>query len=112
MSRERAPRRRVFATFIAAFIGPGIAAPQAQAHDWYPMECCHATDCAPVDSTTYIVPTGDGIPQMVVTSKHGTAVVSQNFPRQESKDNRMHICMRRMPNGSMRVLCLFMPPAM
>ena len=110
MALGRAPRRVLFGGF-ALPLGLIAHASQTQAHDWYPLECCHSMDCAPVENTAYIVPAGGGVPQMVVTSKHGTAVVAQNFPRQESKDNRMHICMRRMPNGSMRVLCLFMPPS-
>jgi hypothetical protein len=87
--------------------GVGIA----QAHDWYPIECCHATDCAPVESVSQFVPTGGGAPQFVVTSKHGTAIIPRDLPRQTSKDNRMHVCMRSL-NGSMYVLCLFIPPSM
>jgi hypothetical protein len=37
--------------------------------------------------------------------------VPANFPRRESKDNQMHACMRRTAEGSMRLLCIFMPPA-
>jgi len=101
----------VLAGGIALASGLFALSPDVQSHDWYPMECCHSTDCAPVDSTAQLIPMGGGIPQMVVTSKHGTAIISQNFPRQASKDNRMHVCMRRMPNGTMQVLCLFIPPS-
>jgi hypothetical protein len=95
----------VAAAALAA--GAGIA----QAHDWYPVECCHATDCAPVDAVGQFVPTGGGIPQLVVTSRHGTAIVPQNVPRQASKDGRMHVCMRSL-RGTMYVLCIFIPPSM
>jgi hypothetical protein len=55
---------------------------------------------------------------MAVTTKHGNVVVPADFPRRESKDHRMHACMR--PSGPastdqarpMRLICIFMPPAM
>ena len=46
---------------------------------------------------------------MLVTTKHGSVVVPANFPRRESKDNRMHACMRPAPSGGMRLICIFMP---
>jgi hypothetical protein len=94
-------------TAAAFWVGVGAV----RAHDWYPVECCHSIDCAPVDSVGQIVPTGGGVPQLVVTSKHGTAVVPQDLPRRPSKDNRMHVCMRSL-NGITYVLCLFVPPSM
>jgi hypothetical protein len=92
----------------------------AAAHDWYPLECCHEQDCAPVDRAE-IVPTPTtsdpsgapaSMPAMVVTTKYGTVTVPANFPRRESKDHRMHACM--MPNGlgQMQLICIFMPPSM
>ena len=97
--------------FMAALFAYTTGVGSARAHDWYPIECCHAIDCAPVESVGQIVPTGGGVPQLVVTSKHGTAIVPQDLPRQTSKDNRMHVCMRYL-NGTMSVLCLFVPPTM
>ena len=100
------------------------AAPGA-AHEWYPLECCHAVDCAPVDkveivalspvsdvltATTEAAPSLPG--SMLVTTKHGTALVPANFPRRDSKDNRMHACMRPGDGGAMRLICIFLPPAM
>ena len=84
----------------------------ARAHDWYPMECCHATDCAPVEKTAWLVPTSGAARQLIVTSKHGTAIVPQTLPVRESRDNRMHVCMRPSLYGGMGVICLFVPPAM
>ena len=77
----------------------------AHAHDWYPMECCHGMDCAPVDRVDMLTP--DGI---TVTSRHGTAVIPENLPRRESRDNRMHVCMPPGRQGRMRVICVFVPP--
>jgi hypothetical protein len=83
----------------------------ATAHGWYPRECCHDTDCAPVESILPLVPMGGGTLQLIVTSKHGRAIVPQDFPMRESKDSRMHVCMKRYDAlGEMEVNCLFIPP--
>jgi hypothetical protein len=96
---------------VVALIGIGLFAIPVRAHDWYPMECCHAMDCAPVESSAFTQPMNvGGLPQMVVTTKHGTVVVPQNFPRRQSKDHLMHVCMRPGENGTMRLICLFDPP--
>ena len=84
----------------------GTNAAAAIAHDWYPMECCHGMDCAPVDHVDMSGPGG-----MTVTSRHGTAVIPENMPRRESLDQRMHVCMQPSSFGRMRVICVFIPPA-
>ncbi len=104
--------------WLLAFL---LAASPAAAHDWYPMECCHEQDCAPVDRTE-VVPTPTtatpngltavGQSTLMVTTKHGTALVPANFPRRESKDSRMHACMMPGADGQMQLICIFMPPAM
>ena len=104
-----------------------VATPAA-AHDWYPMECCHAMDCAPVErvemipgpAITSLLGTpaqANALGAMLVTTKHGSVVVPANFPRRESKDSRMHACMRQTFNHKtlvteMRLICIFLPPAM
>jgi hypothetical protein len=95
-----------------------VATP-ASAHDWYPIECCHSMDCAPVDKVEMLpgppLASAFGGPVtlggMLVTTKHGTVAVPENFPRRESKDNRMHACMRPAEGGKMRLICIFMPPS-
>jgi hypothetical protein len=96
-----------------------LAATPAAAHDWYPLECCHHLDCAPVDKVE-IVPTPaaadpDGAsgkpPAMMVTTRHGSVLVPANFPRRESKDHRMHACMMPGEGGKMRLICIFLPPS-
>jgi hypothetical protein len=77
----------------------------AGAHDWYPIECCSGYDCAPVDQAE--LREGD---TLVVTSKHGTGIVPASMTRRESKDHRMHVCMRKSWDGQMRVICVFLPP--
>jgi hypothetical protein len=79
-------------------------------HDWYPKVCCHDMDCAPIESIVRLVPAGGGAAQLIVTSKHGKAIVRQDFPVRESKDSRMHVCMRRHDSGDLDVICLFVPP--
>jgi hypothetical protein len=64
----------------------------AWAHGWYPKECCHEMDCAPVERIVRLVPTASGLPQLIVTSKHGTAIIPHDYPVRESKDGRMHVC--------------------
>jgi hypothetical protein len=64
-------------------------------------------DCAPVDRAE--LQQGD---TLVVTSKHGTGIVPASMTRRESKDNKMHVCMRPVRDGEMRVICVFLPPAM
>jgi hypothetical protein len=97
------------------------AATPAAAHDWYPMECCHEMDCAPVDHAEIVPRPIQGDPKgdandapatMIVTTKHGTVMVPGNFPRRESKDHRMHACMMPGASGKMQLICIFMPPAM
>lgn len=87
--------------FLSCFV---IATP-AIAHDWYPIECCQGMDCAPVEHAE--VQEGS---TLVVTSRHGTGVVPASMPRRESKDNKMHVCMRPTGNGQMRIICVFLPP--
>jgi hypothetical protein len=93
-------------------LGLGLAVPltlimpaPAGAHDWYPIECCSGYDCAPVDQAE--LQEGD---TLVVTSKHGTGIVPAAMTRRESKDHRMHVCMRKSWDGQMRVICVFLPP--
>jgi hypothetical protein len=101
------------------------AATPAAAHDWYPIECCHGMDCAAVEKVEMISPPAlasmfsapaQAAPAqtgaMLVTTKHGSVIVPANFPRRESKDGRMHACMRPAEGGNMRLLCIFLPPAM
>jgi hypothetical protein len=88
---------------------PGLGTPGG-AHDWYREECCRAKDCAPVESWALAhTIQGKSLPQLSVTTKHGTAMVPRDLPRHESKDNRMHACMRGW--GSVKqVVCIFFPP--
>lgn len=96
---------------VSALACTAILAP-ASGHGWYPKECCHDMDCAPVDNIAWLVPTGGAAPQIIVTTKHGKAILRPNFSARESKDSRAHVCMRRFDTGDMEVICLFLPPGM
>jgi hypothetical protein len=95
---------RTIVSALLLAIATSVATP-ASAHDWYPIECCHGMDCAPVDKVEMQEGTS-----LVVTSRHGTAVVPATMPRRESKDSRMHVCMRPSSSGGMRIICVFLPP--
>jgi hypothetical protein len=100
-----------FLLFIGATVvlWPGIQS--ADAHDWYPIECCHGMDCAPVDKVEVATPvSANAATPMVVTTKFGSVMVPPDFPRRESQDNRMHACMRQGATGRMHLLCIFLPP--
>lgn len=84
----------------------------ASAHDWYPVECCNGGDCEPVESVMRIYPPGGGMPQLLVTTKRGSTLLPANFPVRQSKDSRMHICVRGTEYGRDDVKCFFMPPSM
>lgn len=110
--------------FLAALLAAAtlVAIGPAVAHEWYPMECCSGLDCAPVEKVEMLP--GPSIASMLsspahasalggmlVTTMHGSVVVPADFPRRESKDHRMHACMRRAPTGGMQLICIFFPPA-
>jgi hypothetical protein len=126
-------RNRLIWTILAAAFAAAVSlaavillGTRAHAHDWYPLECCHSIECAPVDHVKVVAgavyyadkPQQQPIPPsvMIVTTKKGTAVVPPDLPRRESKDNRMHACMRTIwTNGvapTTEVTCIFLPPAL
>ena len=75
MRRKRDQRLSRVAWF-ALLIGIPVFSNQVNSHDWYPLECCHALDCAPVESVEILTPaSADGLPAMVVTTKSGTVIV-------------------------------------
>jgi hypothetical protein len=83
-----------------------VLVPPASAHQWYSRECCGEMDCAPVEHVD-VLPDG----ALRVTSRIGTTVVPANFPRQESPDQNMHVCMVRYSHfDDMRPVCFFVPP--
>jgi len=93
---------------VIGFIAGTCLIPAAVAHDWYPRECCSDQDCAPVERSESL-PDGS----LRLTSRVGTTVVPAAFPRQQSPDGQVHICMVRYSHfDEMRPVCLFVPQAM
>ena len=95
----------VFVSLSAVAIALFMSLSQAPAHSWYPVECCSGYDCAPVDKA---VASGDG--SLSVTTIHGSAMVPPSMRRRDSRDNRMHACIRPDAAGVPRVICIFLPP--
>lgn len=100
-------------TTIYLLAALALAAP-ATGHSFYAMECCSGQDCAPVDKVEVVAgatffggqPMSAVPPSvMIVTTRHGTVVVPQNFKTRESPDGQMHACIH---NG--KLLCLYLPP--
>lgn len=92
-----------------------IFAVPALAHDrpFYKMECCSGMDCAPVDKVEFLQPKQTGMlgistpmpSVMVVTTKHGTAIVPPDLPRRASQDGRLHACIH-----AGHLICIYIPP--
>jgi hypothetical protein len=89
----------------------GLTVAFAAAHSWYPSECCHDVDCAPVESISQVQPADGSAPLLRVTSSVGTIVIPAGFPARHSKDHRMHICLSYDEFGSRALLCWFVPPS-
>jgi hypothetical protein len=95
---------------LAILAAAALVAP-VNGHDWYPKDCCHDMDCAPVESATRLTAAPGRSPQLVVISKHGRAVIGDGVSIRASKDSRMHVCMKRYDAlGEMVANCLFIPP--
>jgi hypothetical protein len=80
----------------------------AQAHDWYPLECCGRNDCRPARSTE-----GDGRGGMTVIVGDLRIGIPEGFDRRPSPDGRIHVCFRTYPETDGHVIvtpiCLFLP---
>ena len=84
----------------------------AHAHSWYPKDCCHDEDCAPVEALAWVTPADAEQPRLVVTTARGQAIIPYGFPVKPSQDSRMHVCMMYDHFGEMTVVCVFMPANM
>lgn len=75
-------------TVIAFFL---MFAADAQSHSWYPFNCCHHRDCAPITKWQSI-PGG-----AIVTTEHGTFTLTNEWIRensQPSEDWDSHLCVK------------------
>lgn len=70
----------------------------AQAHDWYPQECCHDRDCRPVIARP--VPGGWEV--------EGWGFISETNPKvRSSQDGRFHLCASQVIEDFL--FCFFKP---
>ena len=80
--------------------------PQARAHYFYPVDCCSGNDCAPVQSMALVSPE-----YWAITSVQGTVFFPVAKETRQSEDGQAHVCMMKNPEtGTMKPLCLFLPP--
>jgi hypothetical protein len=94
------------AVVAVAAVFPALS---AGARSWYPDTCVAVDLCAPVDNVSWQTPADGGTPQLFISSPHGKAFVSKNFPVKRSKDGRVHVCLRYDPFGDLEVTCLLVP---
>ena len=80
----------------------------AHTHSWYPRECCSGEDCAPVEHIERVPGTG----RLLITSRHGKAILGEASQRRESPDGRAHVCMRADEFGAIWIVCFFAPRSM
>jgi hypothetical protein len=92
--------------FTVATVAPALS---GGARPWYPDACVAIDLCAPVNSVAWLMPVGVSRPHLAISSRHGEAFVPKNFPAQESKDERIHVCLRYDPFGDLEVTCLLVP---
>ena len=96
-------RRIAFAAASIALLAPPV---DAQAHDWYPLECCSDRDCAPADT---VERRDDG--SYLVTSRGMSAVIPADYTRwRRSPDGRIHVCIRKLRSGAEYLVCAFRGP--
>ena len=97
----------MLAALILGFAA-AVGAISAEARSWYPAQCATVDYCAPVQSAL-IISIDNGAPQLLVASDRGRVIVPKDFPIQLSDDERLHVCLRYDPFGSLEVTCLFVP---
>lgn len=90
-----------FAALIASVI-------DAEAHSWYPRECCGSFDCVPADSITH-EPGG----KFVIVG-HTRIPIPKDFVPRSSPDGRIHVCFSTSAGElygepTYVVLCLYLP---
>jgi hypothetical protein len=82
------------------------ACSSADAHDWYPRECCSNRDCAPADA---VQRREDG--SYLVTSRGMSVVIPADYARwRQSPDGRVHVCIRKLRSGAEYLICAFRGP--
>jgi hypothetical protein len=97
---------RGFQTFICAILVGIGAAHVANAHSWYPKECCSNDDCMPADGISR-----DARGDTIVIVGRRRIWVPRGLVKRPSPDNRIHVCFGVDESNTLVAVCLFMPPA-
>ena len=108
-SSQPAMGLRYFATCsfcLTMWAGLLVGQRDADAHDWYPLECCGDHDCAPADN---VIQRSDG--SLLVTARGMSVVIPKDYPGwKKSPDERIHVCIRKLRSGSEYLICAFRSP--
>ena len=96
----------------AAGLVLGLTAALAAAHSWYPPECCHDVDCAPVELDLQDSSRGwfGAAATRHLKCRYNRHSGRLSWPG-HSKDHRMHICITYDEFGGRALLCWFVPPS-
>lgn len=93
-------------TILALFMMAAFYTKAAQAHDWYPPNCCSGTDCAPIPmDDVRITPDGFVIPGNPEVVPYSSPKIRQTPPEGGQK---YHLCSRGGKRDG-EVLCLYIP---
>jgi hypothetical protein len=93
---------------VLLFAAACAAMSEADAHSWYPKECCSNQDCMPVDQ---VGANADGGAMVFVGSRR--IPIPSYLRARSSPDGRTHICFRTVTSeeGSfIWPICFFRPP--
>jgi len=88
-----------------------VTARRANAHDWYPVECCHDNDCAQIADESvqetpngYVVTIAPGGHPMWQASKQRPLTIAVPYAKaRRSPDGHFHLCM----SSSGYLFCFF-----
>jgi hypothetical protein len=86
----------LFATLFLIIIALTLVM-RAEAHSWYPPECCSNRDCAPATKLD--------MQKKMATTSQGTGAIDDATSIRDSKDSQNHACIIKG-----RVVCLFLAP--
>ena len=100
-------RRLSFLLLVGILLGLMVVFVRAaEAHDWYPPNCCSGHDCFPIeieDETSALTPIQGGY----IVNASRTAVTGTQI--RQSQDGRFHLCTKTgLIDGP--PVCLFEPP--
>lgn len=100
-------RESLHAALVAMLISFLISA-SANAHVWYPNDCCNDRDCAVITSMTEM-PNGN----LRIETEHGFAFAPRGFQPKSSLDEYAHACLRQIgpdeEHMGWMLICLFLP---